>query len=288
MYEPAVPIKNAEQYHINDALFYPALTSDSILWMGTFDRGLILYDLVRNREVQSFTHQRSNPFSLQANNVTTLRLDDDNLLWIGTEAGLSLLNPRNQSLTKTYLFHFNDDVLTDNYIVNIFQDPDHPEIAWILCLGQGILKFDWKSKKLLSQYKKIGNTSIEAWREAVYDMIRLRKNEWLLVRRNNLLVWNEKTGSASVITSSVGNSINFSTAAPALDYVYITSQQGLFRYNHLQRKLEHVFAPERGNQNLYSGSLKHAVYDASLKKVWAASHRGLVCFDEKSGRTKVL
>jgi ligand-binding sensor domain-containing protein len=288
--EPAVPISNAGHYNINDALFYPALTGDSVLWLATFDRGIVLFDLTRNQELQSLVYDPSNPFSLQANNISKLYLDASNLLWVGTEAGLSLLNPYNQSSPKTHLFLFNDAKLTDNYIVNIIQDPVAPEIAWILCLGQGLLKFNWKSKKILAQYKKIGNQLIDSWPEAVYDMVKLANHNWLLVRKNGLLLWNEQDGtSANGVLHLLPGKFNFKDAIPAGEgIVYLASQKGLYRYNSDKKEIIPAFAPAREQDNLFSGALHNGLYDQEHRMVWASSQRGLVGYNEATGKTQVF
>lgn len=112
-------------------------------WIGTSTQGLLKlpeYHLNSDHKI-TYTQYMSNPKSpksLSSNTVTTLFEDAENMLWIGTDKGLNLLDPVTERISR----FTSGDGLPSNIIMGIVQD--NYGAIWI-STTKGISRFD-KSK----------------------------------------------------------------------------------------------------------------------------------------------
>ncbi|MEE4295617.1 MAG: diguanylate cyclase, partial [Wenzhouxiangella sp.] len=86
-----------------------AVSDDGRLWVGSWGNGLQYWDTELQRFVQ-FLPDPSNPHALAADRVQRLRIDNQGRLWIGTTAGINLIDPEQPNVIRR-LFH---------------DQPDHP------------------------------------------------------------------------------------------------------------------------------------------------------------------
>lgn len=103
-----------------------------IIWAGTKQSGLdkIEYDYVKQKilKISHFRNNPENPESLAGNTVNTIYSDKQHNLWLGTNGGLSLMNPGKSTFQKISLGptpagNSNYDVLA------VFEDSDG--VFWI-------------------------------------------------------------------------------------------------------------------------------------------------------------
>lgn len=120
-------------------------------WIGTYSGGLTFYDKNLNT-FENFMHDKSNPHSLSFNQIQSLYIEDDSLLWIGTfGGGLCLLNLddfyNNHKIEfNSYKHNPSDNFsISDDRVYSIFQSKEGD--LWIGTHGGGINKFDIKSRK---------------------------------------------------------------------------------------------------------------------------------------------
>jgi len=74
----------------DDRVYCIVEDQDQNLWIGTYTEGLLRYNL-ETCQLDSFTHDPNDPFSISNNKVTCLTLDTNGTLWIGTGGGLNKL-----------------------------------------------------------------------------------------------------------------------------------------------------------------------------------------------------
>lgn len=76
------------------------LDSPSDLWIGTFNEGLLYYNL-KTKSSNVFTHNPKNETSLSSNRILSVEKNDKNTLWVGTlNDGLNLLDIRTGKSTR--------------------------------------------------------------------------------------------------------------------------------------------------------------------------------------------
>jgi diguanylate cyclase (GGDEF)-like protein len=91
------------------------------IWQGAPDGGLIRRDAT-GRITALFRHDPESPSTLASDNVRTILQDTDGHLWIGTEAGLDLLDRATGQFTHYHHEEGDAGSLTDSYIMSLYQD----------------------------------------------------------------------------------------------------------------------------------------------------------------------
>ena len=91
------------------------------IWQGAPDGGLIRRD-ANGRITALFRHDPDSSSTLASDNVRTILQDTDGHLWIGTEAGLDLLDRATGQFTHYRHEEGDAGSLTDSYIMSLYQD----------------------------------------------------------------------------------------------------------------------------------------------------------------------
>jgi ligand-binding sensor domain-containing protein/signal transduction histidine kinase/DNA-binding response OmpR family regulator len=121
------------------------------VWIGTYSKGLNKFSPTKER----FALFQPFPFSItkaENNNITSVLVDNQQNLWIGTNGdGIKVYNKKFLYNESNLLFELNADSksknnLSGNSITSIIQDKNG--FIWIATFGEGLNKFDPKTKKL--------------------------------------------------------------------------------------------------------------------------------------------
>ncbi len=117
------------------------------LWISTMGGGLNHF----NKKTEKFTRylNKDSSNSLQsASIINAVLLDEDGSIWIGTQSQ-GLLNLRfdstNKPIYRQYNFTLTDKSRKNNFIFCLFKDSQN--CLWIGTIGDGLIKFDLKTKK---------------------------------------------------------------------------------------------------------------------------------------------
>lgn len=132
--------KDSSDPHKNDSILFSKGCVDQrgILWIGSFNRGLIRYDPVSDAYEEIPTGRISN----QVKDVIE-GWDDEGkrILWIGDDQGLGIFRVEQNK------FYFFQNVFPESFEVNdLFRDPTHG-IVWA-CTSEGIVKYHPKSNMI--------------------------------------------------------------------------------------------------------------------------------------------
>lgn len=105
-----VELSCAVLYEINNTRY---------LFVGTKEKGLYIVDLKSHR-VFNNQHDHNNPTSILSNFITSLTIDNNQGVWIGTSAGLSFFHPLLQE-NKYYYFYNNNSIPKGSLINTVFE-----------------------------------------------------------------------------------------------------------------------------------------------------------------------
>jgi signal transduction histidine kinase/ligand-binding sensor domain-containing protein/CheY-like chemotaxis protein len=132
------------------------LESDNILWVGTFESGIIKY----NNNISSFPHiynQKSEPGELSNNHILCFA-DMGSELWIGTDGGgLNYMDKASHAITHDNLG------ITGSKVLTVIKDKEQK--IWVGTYGAGLDVLDSKTKRIAHYAKgdkpnQISNLSV--------------------------------------------------------------------------------------------------------------------------------
>ena len=95
---------------------------DGILWIGTEGNGLLAFSPHEKTYVQHFINQPEDANSLIFDTITTVFIDSQNQIWVGTPSGLEKLDPSSGDFTHFQTQPGDLSSLSDNYVMSIFED----------------------------------------------------------------------------------------------------------------------------------------------------------------------
>jgi ligand-binding sensor domain-containing protein/two-component sensor histidine kinase len=124
---------------------WSVLSDENILWFGTYGQGLLKYDINTGH---ALVYSENSKNIIANNNVTDLAVMN-NLVWICTEDGLSILN-KNTNQIRTYHHNPADiESISNNILRCIYID--RLDIVWIGTFGGGVNKVN--SQKRFTVFK---------------------------------------------------------------------------------------------------------------------------------------
>jgi|WetSurMetagenome_2_1015567.scaffolds.fasta_scaffold19477_1 ligand-binding sensor domain-containing protein len=115
---------------------------EGVLWVGTEDEGLDKVYLDASRRPVRFKNYKSqpgNPNSLTSNKIYAFYADTKGQLWIGTDNGLTIMNPETETFTQYLPDTDNPTSLSNGTVYSIFGDSRND--VW-LATDLGVNKFD--------------------------------------------------------------------------------------------------------------------------------------------------
>jgi len=104
-------------------------------WIGTKNGGIYLFDK-KSMQLTHFVKNNNDKNSLVNNNIRKILLNKNGMLWIGTQDGLSILDPYTYQFTNYQHDSTNPKSLSQNSIHNIFQDKNGS--VWIATYFGGV------------------------------------------------------------------------------------------------------------------------------------------------------
>jgi diguanylate cyclase (GGDEF)-like protein len=113
------------------------------LWQGAPDGGLIRRD-ASGAITGRFRHDARSPGSLANDNVRAILQDSDGHLWVGTEAGLDMLDRASGQFTHYYHQDGDAGSLTDSYVMSLYQDASG--LLWVGTRLGGVNRWNPRSR----------------------------------------------------------------------------------------------------------------------------------------------
>lgn len=177
------------------------------LWVGSYDKGLYLYN---NKQISPFQKPQ-----LPSNEVRAIVEDDDNNLWIGTTAGLVKFDAQGKSTTFT-----TQDGLPDNYIMALSMD--HKGQIWV---GTGV------GVGIINQHN-IKTLNLDSMEQAEYVFGFYAQDDvmWMATDRG-LIRYTYADQQLSLIGRKNGLPIDklFQVVPDSNGYFWLTSNRGIWR-----------------------------------------------------------
>lgn len=128
----------------------PALTGTDILWVPTAGSGVGLFSKSQKKFIHHFTYApqvRSGSPGLFNNNIYYA---PDGVLWICSWHGLVKVSPQQQYFQNAELPELHSALY--NCVTGIIDDPYDSTVSWMAINGDGIAKYNKKTRKITARY----------------------------------------------------------------------------------------------------------------------------------------
>ncbi len=246
------------------------------IWFGSGGNGISKL----NRNASGFTLIRHVPGmnnSLSGSSIRGIYEDEDGLLWVGGYNGLNRL----QRQTGEFA-HYSQDILGTDLIYSILGDPDNPNILWLGTEGDGLLKFDKKTEKVLqnySLYHKSPQYRISG--DFVFGLCISKDGYLWLATNHGLNRINRKTGRVTIykhepsLPDAEVKDITQVVIEDTEGMLWIgTIDQGISRFDPETEKFtDYVYYPDDPLHSLNNQRIKCLYYDKD-GKLWIGTNGG--------------
>lgn len=248
---------------------------NGFMWFGTYD-GLNRYD---GYEFKIFRNNFKNGRSLINNWINAISEDGKGNLWIGTRQGACVY----QSLSDkfSFLYYYTPGKKTEqlkSVVKDIEADPQGN--MFVATADQGLLFFQ---KGETVAYR----IPLEKEGSFPYDVTSVKtgndKNVWFFVSNKGLYVYEYGTNKAKLVNATI-KSANCIEAANG--YLWIGTNEGLFRYNINSNSFDKLYNVANGklNYNVVAGITMN-----KNNELWIATNGGgVVVLNTATGETQFL
>lgn len=235
---------------------------NDIYWIACNGIGLLRFD-ARNQQFSSYTYDPENKNTISNIAATTLHIDEEGLVWIGTfTGGLNSFDPKTEKFTRYPLINPNKIVTNpfmENSVRDIVPDPQDKNKLW-LATHIGIIHFDKKNGKV-EQYR------LEKNGQAAFSVK-------LTIDKNKLWVAAENLGLAEFSTINKTfqyhfekNSINGVNIKSADELWVSTRSSGLAVFNKKNKKKKIITSNPNNPNSLMSDAIA-GIYLDNKQRLW--------------------
>lgn len=239
---------------------------------GFTNGNLLLY--IKNKGLYTFDplHSTFAPLLSNINDVTRLLyLDKQNTILIGSENGLSQYNLSTRELSPLH------PALSNSNITNLFQD-DQDNI-WISTDGDGLAKFDSKSRQLTFYKQGLKSSSLKS--DAVYAVYEDKgKRKWIATLRGGVSIMDTLPNLFTTVRvdpfskNTLTSNFALSFCEDDKDNIWIGTDGGGLSYWNPKTNIFTNYTHSSSNPQSISGNYIVSIIEDDKKRIWIASFSG--------------
>jgi signal transduction histidine kinase/ligand-binding sensor domain-containing protein/DNA-binding response OmpR family regulator len=159
---------------------------DGNVWVATNGNGINKFNVMGQRLANFRTDWQNRDYSLVTNWIRSLYVDSNNMIWVGSVAGISILDPVKKTFTNVYLdkndSHGNPDL-------TIYAIAEGQKNTFWIGTVTGLKKFDTKTKTFQTYSTQEGLPD-----NIINGIIRDEKNQLWVSTNNGLCKFNPENG----------------------------------------------------------------------------------------------
>ncbi|MGL4411083.1 MAG: hybrid sensor histidine kinase/response regulator transcription factor [Bacteroidales bacterium] len=246
--------------------------NDGFMWFGTKD-GLNRYD---GKVVKTFKRHAVSNSSLGNNFVRSLCQVSDSSIWVGTDAGVYILNLNSYSFKRVSSETTNGVSIT-SAINNIVKDSNNQ--IWIATMTQGLFSFNTKSGELTNHSDSHSNLKTD---DTIWALMIDKSGDLWIGSRNGMLLYNQRSREYSHLT-------NASHDITDREILSITQDQfgqvwagtwagGIQLYSKQSLECKKSFFKDSQKSSFISHI--RSIYEYSMNELFIGSDDGLFIFDK--------
>ncbi|MFR9633498.1 MAG: two-component regulator propeller domain-containing protein [Rikenellaceae bacterium] len=236
--------------------------SRGYIWIGT-DSGLARYD---GYNIKCYDDISIPNNEFRRRNVRHLFVDSDDVVWVGTEDGLYLINSRSEEIER-----FPSDIFNNNTILYIYEDGEH---MWIATF-QKLYRYNKSSEEIVAYVSSADGLTNNRIRHIQRDR---SGNIWLLNLNNGAVIY-DKSGDRFVqLTPKFGSAtLTLTSLYFDGDKTYVTTwEHGVYevRYDEGYKNVEFIQCDFLQNDSTIS-----IIKDDLYNYYWISSINGVYVTD---------
>lgn len=246
-----VYLLNYENSSLADNSIEDVTGYDHIVYVGTND-GLNIFDdtsLVRNSPL-SETYTTDD--GLPSNKIRSLFVDDKNYLWIGTNKGLAIFNPKTKQITNlNYILE--KAGVPNAFIRSIFQDSKGE--YYIGCfLENGLIRINPKTNKI-TLYKSDENNESSISSNSIRDIKEDKLGNILIATSNGFNILDKKTNTFTHFTEREGlaNNTVYGILIDERNNIWMSTNHGISKFNPQDKTFENFTLADGLQSNEFNG-----------------------------------
>ena len=220
-----------------------------ILWIGTFSKGLHKYNLKTGKLV-TYT-QSDDSKSISQNSPFALCKDRQNMLWIGTLAGVDIYNYEDDTFTKV-------EKLKGISIQDIFEDTEGK--IWISTFVNGLYRFDPTVRKWKIFLHDAKNPSSLPYNKVTSVFEDSKKRLWVATQGGGFSLFDRKNETFFTYNSSNGlpNDVVFQIKEDNFGNLWLSTNAGLVQFDPEKKSFKNYTVEDglKTNQFNYKSSYK--------------------------------
>ncbi len=218
----------------------------------------------------------SKPISIQSNIVVSILASSDSLIWILTQRGISIYNPKNETIISFPINSNKANALPNFELNTIFEDKNNN--IWIGTIGGGLLKYEKKSNKFQVFYNEANG--YDSYDNNVINSINEVNNNFLLIGSlKGAYLYNKKANKFSLY-NNITNEITASLTDSEGTIWIGTASDGLY----YKKKNQTIKLLQNNPYNLNSLAENHirSLFEDNAKNIWIGFHgKGAAWFSLK-------
>jgi ligand-binding sensor domain-containing protein/signal transduction histidine kinase len=264
------PIDENKNLTIQNSILSIYKSSDGNLWIGTHNKGLYKVDINTGKFLE-YKNNVEDKNSISDNWVSSILLDEENIMWIGTGMGINRVLPYSK-----YFMHYsnepkNPNSLSANEVNAVFED--HQGTVWVGTWGGGLNSFN-VNKKIFKHYSYSNSQKNNGTNDIIWSIFEDKQNILWIGTYTGLKVFDRKKGTFKeppFNTSLITNNNISNIYEDGFGYLWIgTWGGGLYKYDKLKKKLTKYTT---NNSNI-SDNLITTIYSDSKNNLWIGTNAG--------------
>ena len=277
-----------QNFHYNAAMesgisanFITSITEDGRqgLWIGTLNSGVNRFDFSTGR-FTSFKHTNNDPTGIINNNIRQICIGPKGKVWVGTQEGLSIIDPLNFEIRSFQHEPGNKQSLSQNSVYSIYQDAARS--MWVgTYFGGANISYSANTFFSLIQNSEI---KAEISNNVVSGIVEdNKKNIWIGTEGGGLNCINQNTRQLTVYKNNINDP--YSISSNLVKSVYIDSDSllwigtahggGINCFDAKSGRFKRILYQENNESTEV-----HAIFEDSQKRFWLGTTQGLLLFQK--------
>ncbi|MEG3655787.1 two-component regulator propeller domain-containing protein [Arenibacter palladensis] len=267
------------------------------IFFGTYGNGLHIYSRVSGL-FEPLLANPENHLSISSNDVYDIFVDDENIIWVGTQEGLDYYDFSRHRFNSLVHLPENSNSLRSSFVQTIFQDKD--DLFWIGTReGIDLVDFGSSASNPKITHLDMGSKGFDSLNSDYVTCIHRDSKErmWIATMSNGLYLIDEKRNifrhflqDKSVETSIASSSVR-AIMEDHLGRIWFGTGGGLSLLN--QQNDDDYFFENFGYSKLNTNSMPlndiYSVFEDSKQRIWIGTNKGgLSLLEEKGGSKSFL